>query len=136
MRTTVELDQSLVSRAQAEAVRAGVPVGRFIEQLIERELGGREQLARDDQGPARPLTPLPVFRGGTGLAPHANGPARRSGWLYEDRDGKPLPFPVFYGGRPGESDIDWTSNASIYAAVYEEEDERIRRWSTGESPDL
>lgn len=97
MRTTLELDQALVSRAQAEAARAGLPVDRFIEQLIERGLADRPRPTADEG----PLPPLPVFRGGTGLMPG----------------------------------IDPLSNASLYEAMYAEEDARITRIAHGEDPD-
>lgn len=117
MPLTLNLSPALIAQAEAKAAREGRTVEQFIEQLVERELDGHPASA------------------GNGAERMGEQVDQRSGWLYEDRDGRPLPFPVFYGGTGGPSDIDWLSNASIYAAMYEEEDERMRRWSSGESPE-
>lgn len=118
MTDMLKLDPAILARAEAQAAREGRTVEQLIFEALDRVLDTQPATSDNEAGP------------------HAHPAAPRSGWLYEDRDGRPLPFPVFYGGKPGESGIDWTSNASIYATLYEEEDERIRRWSTGESPDL
>lgn len=60
MRTTVAIDDNLLERAKDEARRRGTTLGTVIED------GLRELLSTP--GPVdRP--PVPVFRGGTGLAP-------------------------------------------------------------------
>lgn len=112
MNVTLDLDPAIRARAEARAAREGLT----LVQLVERMLVA--QLADADGG-----TP------GDGREPpaaHDGGAAPR---------GALGPLPVFERGTGGSRDIDWLSNASIYAAMYEEEDERVRRWASGESPE-
>lgn len=118
MTVTLDLDPAILARIQAMAVRDGRTVEQLVHDALDRALGPTHATFSPKMGQNPDV-----------LDPHPD-------WRYENRDGTPLPFPVFYGGTPGNSAIDWTNNESIYAALYEEDDERIRRWSTGESPDL
>jgi hypothetical protein len=78
MRTTLELDEALVTRAGAVAAREGVPIHRFIEQLIE------EGLAQRPAPPANDLPPLPILPGTGGLMPGVDPLSNAS--LYGDED--------------------------------------------------
>jgi hypothetical protein len=60
MRTTVAINDRLLTAAKAAARRRGYTLGRLIEEALRREL--------DQQSPSR-LPQVPVFRGGTGPRP-------------------------------------------------------------------
>ena len=60
MRTTIAIDDQLLTAARAAARRRGYTLGRFIEDALRRELV---------QQSAAPAPPVPVFRGGTGPGP-------------------------------------------------------------------
>ena len=116
MTVTFNLDPALLARARTHAAREGRTVDDVVDEALRLVL---------DPDPPTPRT-APGER--------TDGPDQRSGWLYEDRDGRPLPFPVFHGGGfpPG---VDPCSNASLFAAVEAEEDEKYIRIARGEQPD-
>lgn len=60
MRTTVAIDDNLLERARDEARRRGTTLGTVIEDGLRELLSSAEPVDR---------LPVPVFRGGTGLAP-------------------------------------------------------------------
>ena len=117
MTVTLNLDPAIVARMQAQATRER----RTVEELVDQAL----RLVLDPDSP--------TSRGAAGQQADAVDP--RSGWLYEDRDGRPLVFPVFYGGGGFGPDVDPRSNASLLAAAEAEEDARYIRIARGEDPD-
>jgi hypothetical protein len=60
MRTTVAIDNQLLSAAKAAARRRGYTLGRLVEEALRRELA--------EPSTDRPPE-VPVFRGGTGPQP-------------------------------------------------------------------
>jgi hypothetical protein len=60
MRTTVAINDQLLSAAKAAARRRGYTLGRLVEEALRRELA--------EPGTDRPPE-VPVFRGGTGPRP-------------------------------------------------------------------
>jgi len=60
MRTTVAINDQLLSVAKAAARRRGYTLGRLVEEALRRELA--------EPGTDRPPE-VPVFRGGTGPRP-------------------------------------------------------------------
>lgn len=60
MRTTVSIDDELLTAAKRRARERGEPLGRVIEAGLRRELAAPERR----KGP-----PIPVFRGGNGPLP-------------------------------------------------------------------
>jgi len=70
MRTTVAIDDQLLSRAKRRARQAGLTLGQFIEEALRRELGRKPS--------SSPRPSVPVFRGGTGLRPGVDGGSNRS----------------------------------------------------------
>jgi hypothetical protein len=60
MRTTVAINDRLLTAAKAAARRRGYTLGRLIEEALRREL---------DHPSASHLPQVPVFRGGTGTRP-------------------------------------------------------------------
>jgi hypothetical protein len=60
VRTTVAINDRLLTAAKAAARRRGYTLGRLIEEALRREL--------DQQSPSH-LPRVPVFRGGTGPRP-------------------------------------------------------------------
>ena len=61
MRTTLSIDDELLTAAKRRARERGVTLGQFVDAALQREL--------NDQGSATPPPPVPVFRGGTGPRP-------------------------------------------------------------------
>ena len=86
MRTTVNIHDGLLETVRQRAREEGKTLGDVIEAALQRYLLEIET-EQDEVGP-----PLPVFQGGTGMAPG----------------------------------IDPTSNASLYDAMYEDEDAAMR----------
>lgn len=86
MRTTVNIHDGLLETAKQRAQRDGKTLGDVIEEALQRYLTTVDE--PEEKGP-----PLPVFQGGSGLAPG----------------------------------IDPSSNASLYEAMYADEDEETRR---------
>ena len=75
MTDMLKLDPAILARAEAQAAREG----RTVEQLVSEALD-------------RALDPQPATSDNKGS--HTHAAEQRSGWLYEDRDGRPLPFPA------------------------------------------
>lgn len=63
MRTTLDINDDLLRRAKAQAARERTTLTKLIEEGLRLRLRGTRR-----QAAARP-SPLPIFRGGTGLAP-------------------------------------------------------------------
>ncbi|MEM1126697.1 MAG: DUF2191 domain-containing protein [Bacteroidota bacterium] len=61
MPTTLTLDDDLAARAEEAAAREGTTVARLLEEGLRLRL--RSALSPDE------LPPLPIFDGGTGMAP-------------------------------------------------------------------
>lgn len=72
MRTTLNLNDDLVARAKAVAARERTTLTRLIEE------GLRLRLCPSERPSAGEPPPLPVFRGGTGLAPGIDPLSNRS----------------------------------------------------------
>lgn len=117
MTLTLNLDPAIVARMQAQATRER----RTVEDLVDEAL----RLVLDPDPPTS----------SSAAGQQTDAADRRSGWLYEDRDGRPLLFPVFYGGGGFGPDVDPCSNASLLAAAEAEEDARYIRIARGEDPD-
>lgn len=84
MRTTLDLDDTLLARAKAEAARQRTTLTRLIEE------GLALRLAHDpSDGEPRPPFRLDVFRGGRGFAPGVD-PTRNAS-LVDAADGSWLP---------------------------------------------
>ncbi|MCZ8133398.1 MAG: type II toxin-antitoxin system VapB family antitoxin [Steroidobacteraceae bacterium] len=71
MKTTLDIDDELVTRAKARAARDGTTLTALIEE------GLRLRLQRRPGGP-RPPPELPVFAGRSGLAPGIDPRSNRS----------------------------------------------------------
>jgi hypothetical protein len=69
MRTTVSIDDELLSAAREAARQRGITLGGVLEDALRRFLAPRV-----DEPPA----PLPVFRGGGGLRPGIDPTSNRS----------------------------------------------------------
>lgn len=80
MRTTVSIEDELLGRAKARARQEGVTLGALLEDALRNALAA-------DRTPAQPIE-LPVFRGGTGLAPGIEASTR--GLLAALDEGQPL----------------------------------------------
>lgn len=113
MTLQLDLDPALVARAEAQAAHEGTTLARLVERMIERRLadvgganGARARGAEDEQA-ARP-----------------DSPVQRA----------VPPLPIFRSIADTAREIDWTSNASIYAFMYEEEDEKHLRFFRGQLP--
>jgi hypothetical protein len=79
MRTTLDINDRLLREAKARAARERTTLTRLIEEGLRLRLrSGAAQVARS------PID-LPVFKGGTGLAPGINPLSNRS-LLGEDDD--------------------------------------------------
>lgn len=63
MRTTLDIDDALLARAKAEAAKLRTTLTRLVEE------GLALRLAPPGPAPADESPELPVFRGGSGLAP-------------------------------------------------------------------
>lgn len=63
IRTTIRIDDDLLADAKAFAARTGKTLTALIEDAL------RERLLRAGAPEARPLSELPVFRGGGGTMP-------------------------------------------------------------------
>jgi hypothetical protein len=63
MRTTVRLDDALLTRAKAEAIRTGRTLTQVLEDALRESLSRRERSSKD-----RPSEDLPTFAG-KGLQP-------------------------------------------------------------------
>lgn len=61
MRTTVSIDDELLTAARRRAHERGETLGQVVEAALRRELAGAAG--------ADPLAPIPVFTGGTGPRP-------------------------------------------------------------------
>lgn len=72
MPTTLHLDDDLAARAEEAAAREGTTVARLLEEGLRLRLRLRSS-APPDEGP-----PLPVFDGGTGLAPGLDPSSNRA----------------------------------------------------------
>lgn len=80
MRTTISIDDELLDRAKARAHEHGVTLGALLEDAL------RDALAAD-RAQAKPIE-LPVFRGGTGMAPGIEPSTR--GLIAALDEGQPL----------------------------------------------
>jgi hypothetical protein len=58
MKTTLVIDDHVMTRLREEAAREGVTISKLVEAALRRFLDVR------DQPKSRPLAPLPTFRGG------------------------------------------------------------------------
>ncbi len=61
MRTTVNIHDELLESAKLRARERGVTLGALVEDALRRELSARNDVVE--------LTPLPVFKGGSGPHP-------------------------------------------------------------------
>lgn len=61
MRTTVAIDDELLMAAKKRALTLGLTLGEYIERALRTMPG--------EDGGRRERLPLPVFHGGTGVAP-------------------------------------------------------------------
>jgi hypothetical protein len=61
MRTTIAIDDRLLSSAKRRARQRGLTLGQLIEESLRRELAG--------SGRPAPGPEVPVFRGGSGVRP-------------------------------------------------------------------
>lgn len=71
MRTTLTLDAHLAARAREAAAREGISLDRLIEEGLRLRLSASASLPSE-------APPLPVFHGGTGLAPGIDPASNRS----------------------------------------------------------
>lgn len=91
MTVTLELDPTLIAQAEAQAARAGTTLAQFVERLVKEEVAGAvEQSTTDAHTAAAPVLEA----------------------RYEDRNGRPLPFPVLYGARGREPNTEPYSTAT------------------------
>jgi len=70
MRTTVTIDDHLLTSAKQRARRLGVTLGALVERALRRELAHHEAAA---EGP-----PVPVFSEGSGLRPGVEATSTRA----------------------------------------------------------
>lgn len=69
MRTTVSLDDHLLTAAKRRARDRGQTLGQVVEDALRRELA---------DSPGEPATELPVLRGGDGLRPGVDVTSNRA----------------------------------------------------------
>lgn len=113
MTATFNLSSAILARLEAQAARER----RTVDDLVDEAL----RLVLDPDSPTSGRE-----AGQPGAVTHP-----RFGWLYEDSDGRPLPFPVFYGAE-FPAGVDPSSNASLFAAADAEEGEKYTRFADGE----
>jgi hypothetical protein len=70
MRTTVNIDDRVLSRAKRRARGRGVSLGKLVEEALRRELSRRDQ--------SKEAPPLPVFDYGGHLRPGIDPTSNRS----------------------------------------------------------
>jgi len=73
MKTTLDIDDELLVRAKAASARERKSLTALIEEGLRLRLR-----ARRGGGPARPLRPLPVYRGRSGVAKGIDPTSNRS----------------------------------------------------------
>lgn len=81
MRTTLDIQDTLLMRAKAAAAKERKSLTRVIEEGLRLRLRGARGL------PVQPFQPLPVFRGGGGFRPGINPLSNRSIYDAADDDG-------------------------------------------------
>lgn len=77
MRTTVNIDDNVLTDAKLRARRRGVSLGQVIEEALRRDRQASDE--RPD------LPPVPIFKG-TGVCPGVDLSSNRSVAEYLDRD--------------------------------------------------
>lgn len=70
MRTTVAIDDNLLSEAKRRARERGLTLGQLVEDALRLEAARAEE--------RRPVLPIPVFEGGQGLRPGIDPTSNRS----------------------------------------------------------